>query len=206
MKAILFINGIPPKQLPKLEHYSLVACTDGAFFYLEEKGFDWDLLTFISGDFDSFQPQQNELTEKIIHTPDQNKTDFQKALEILIEKGATEVDVFGGSGGEMDHFLGNITVAFKMKHRLEIRFFDEYSTYFFIPKHFVLNDVKDKMISLYPFPMAKNITTKGLNWSLNDEDLDICERIGTRNFAIENQVEIAYKLGDLVVFVGGEYQ
>ena len=161
---------------------------------------------FISGDFDSHSGADEEIYhEKFIHTPDQDKTDFEKSLEILIEKGIEKVDVYGGSGGEMDHFLGNLTVAFGFKNRLEIQFFDAHSTYYFISKNFVLKDVKGKMISLYPFPVAENVITHGLNWLLNKENLKITDRIGTRNFAVENEVSITYKAGDLLLFVGEQY-
>ena len=204
-KALLFINGIPPKNLPETKGYSLIACSDGAFHYLKEKGFPLEELDFISGDFDSHSGTDEEVYQgKFIYTPDQDKTDFEKSLEIIREKGFKTIDVYGGSGGEMDHFLGNLTVAFLFKHDLKITFFDEYSTYFFAPENLLLENVKDRMISLYPFPSTGNVTTTGLNWPLNKENLNITSRIGTRNFATENQVNITFETGNLVVFVGNK--
>ena len=122
-KALLFINGEAPKSLPDLEGYSFIACTDGAFHYLKRLGFPVDELDFISGDFDSHSgADENVYEDKFIYTPDQNKTDFQKALEIISEKGFKNIDVLGGSGGEQDHFLGNLTVAFSFKENLNIKF------------------------------------------------------------------------------------
>jgi thiamine pyrophosphokinase len=208
LKALLFINGIPPQNLPSIEKYTLIACSDGAFNYLKEKKFPLDKLDFISGDFDSqsgneeiLQFDQNNKFE-IIHTPDQDKTDFEKSLEIIQQKGVRSVDVYGGSGGEMDHFLGNLTVAFRFKDKLEIKFFDDYSTYFFSPKKLVLKEIKNKLVSLYPFPTAESVTTIGLNWSLNKETLKITSKIGTRNFAINEEILIEFESGDLVVFIG----
>ena len=201
-KALLFINGIPPEDLPDTAGYSLIACSDGAFHYLKEKNFPLEKLDFISGDFDSHTGSDEVLyDEKFIFTPDQDKTDFQKSLEIIREKGMSTVDVYGGSGGEMDHFLGNLTVAFLFKNELKITFFDEFSTYFFAPKTLVIENVKGKTVSLYPFPVTENITTKGLNWPLTNENLDLSKRIGTRNFAAEEKVIIHYEEGDLVIFV-----
>ena len=205
LKALLFLNGIPPKTLPNLANYDIISCTDGAFHYLKLLNFPLEKLDFISGDFDSHSGKDEVLySEKFIFTPDQNKTDFQKSLEILIEKGIKKVDIFGGSGGEMDHFLGNLTVAFLFKTKLKITFYDEYSQYFFAPKNLILEDVKGKMISLYPFPIAENITTKGLKWSLSNENLDQTNRIGTRNIAEEEIVSINFENGDLVIFVSNE--
>ncbi len=207
-KALLFINGEPPKKFPNLSDYELIACTDGAFHYLKQFKFQLDKLDFISGDFDShnieeeiIQQAQNHSFE-IIETPDQNKTDFHKALELILKKGFENIDVYGGSGGEQDHFLGNLSVAYAFKDKLNLQFFDEYSSYYFVPKNFSISDVKGKMISLMPFPIAKNIETKGLKWPLNREDLMLGERIGTRNVADSQEVSIQYKEGDLLIFVG----
>lgn len=205
-KALLFINGDAPKSFPKLDNYGLIACTDGSFHYLKHLDFPLDKLDFISGDFDSHSgSDENVYEEKFIYTPDQDKTDFHKALEIISEKGFHNVDVLGGSGGEQDHFLGNLTVAYSFKGPMNIKFYDEFSEYYFVPKSFVLKGVKGKMISLYPFPFVENITTKGLNWPLINGNLDITSRIGTRNFAVENEVSIEYEKGDLLIFIGANY-
>ena len=201
--ALLFINGTPPKNLPNTEGYAIIACTDGAFHYLKEKNFPLAQLDFISGDFDSHTGNdENIYHEKFIFTPDQNFTDFQKALDILKNKGIKKVDVYGGSGGEQDHFLGNLHVAFLFKDLMEITFYDEFSSYFFIPKDFVINNVEGKMVSLLPFPKVENLVTDGLNWELKNEDLEITKRIGTRNFATKSTVKISYSDGDLLVFIG----
>ena len=201
--ALLFINGTPPKNLPNTEGYAIIACTDGAFHYLKEKNFPLAQLDFISGDFDSHSGiDENIYHEKFIFTPDQNFTDFQKALDILKNKDVKKVDVYGGSGGEQDHFLGNLHVAFLFKDLMEITFFDEFSSYFFIPKDFEINNVEGKMVSLLPFPKVENLVTDGLNWELKNEDLEITKRIGTRNFATKSTVKISYSDGDLLVFIG----
>ena len=202
-KALLFINGVPPKVLPDIEDYSLIACSDGAFHYLKKLDFPFEKLDFISGDFDSHSGSDDEIyQEKFIYTPDQDKTDFHKSLEIIQQRGFTNVDIYGGSGGEMDHFLGNLHTAFLFKENLEITFYDEFSKYFFSPTNLVLNDVKNHLVSLIPFPLAENVVTRGLNWELKDENLSLTTRIGSRNFAVSENVEISFTKGDLVVFVG----
>lgn len=207
-KALLFINGDSPKTIPDLSDYDLIACTDGAFHYLKQLKFPLEKLDFISGDFDSHKIEEEIIKQaenhqfEIIETPDQNKTDFHKALEIILEKGFENIDVYGGSGGEQDHFLGNLSVAFAFKDKVNLQFFDEYSSYYFIPKNFSISDVKGKMISLMPFPIAKNIETKGLKWPLHQEDLILGERVGTRNVAENKDITIKYKQGDLLIFVG----
>ncbi|OPB97061.1 thiamine pyrophosphokinase [Elizabethkingia meningoseptica] len=202
MKALLFINGEPPKNIPEIFQYDLIACTDGAIHYLKEKKFPLEKLDFISGDFDSYKQSETELSAKLIHTPDQNKTDFHKALEIIIEEGIYDVDVYGGSGGEQDHYLGNLTVAYLFRNKIKITFYDEYSRYFFIPEEFEIRNVLGKMISLVPYPVAENVVTKGLNWPLFGEELSMTGRIGTRNFAVEDTFTCSYTEGAILVFIG----
>ena len=199
-KALLFINGEPPKSFPILDDYHLIACTDGAFYYLEALNFPLDKLNFISGDFDSFLGENID-SNKLIHTPNQEKTDFQKALEILLERGISSVDVYGASGGEQDHFLGNLTVANRFKDQLEIKFFDEHSTYYFIPNYFELENGKGRMISLYPFPKVENLKTNGLKWELHNINADMSTDMLTRNEAVENKVSIEYEKGNLLIFI-----
>lgn len=210
-KALLFINGEAPEKLPDFSGYSVIACSDGAFRYLEALGFPMEKLTFVSGDFDSnnhFKEnfQSFDYGFEVIYTPDQETTDFEKALEIILQKGITEVDVYGASGGEMDHFLGNLSVALKFQQRMKICFFDRYSEYFFIPKWWKHSGIRGKMISLFPFPSAKNIITHGLNWPLFGENLAMGTRIGTRNFAVDDEVSISFESGNLLVFIGESYQ
>jgi len=203
-KILLFINGQLPKELPKTDDYDLIACTDGAFHYLKEKKFPLDRLDFISGDLDSLKNTNNlseDIKNKIIYTPDQNKTDFHKALEIILEKNIYDVDVFGGSGKEQDHFIGNLSVAYIFFNKMNITFYDDYSKYFFIPKQFEITGVIKKTISLLPFPIAKDITTTGLKWSLNKENLNLTQRIGTRNIASEDKVTCSYREGALLIFI-----
>jgi len=205
-KSLIFINGDPPKKFPNIDEYDLISCTDGAFHYLREKKFPIERLDFISGDLDSLRNIDRKnlnknLKEKIIHTPDQNKTDFHKALDIILEKKIHNVDVFGGSGKEQDHFIGNLSVAYFFFDKMNITFYDDYSKFFFIPKYFKISGVLGKTISLLPFPFAKNVTTTGLKWLLNQEDLSLTKRIGTRNIASENTITCSYEDGDLLIFI-----
>lgn len=204
MKSLLFIDGEAPDELPDPRDYTLIGCTDGAFHYLKQKKFPLQELTFVAGDFDSYQPGDEHGFE-LIPTPDQDFTDFEKSLAILEKKGATSVDVYGGSGGEMDHFLGNLTAAYQFKNKLKITFYDFYSRYFFVSKKTKLKVEKGQLVSLYPFPVAENVVTTGLHWPLCNENLDMRSRIGTRNYAVDDTVTVQLEKGDLVVFVGSYF-
>ena len=197
-KVLLFLNGEVPTILPDTSNYEMIFCTDGAFRYLKNLNIKPDV---ISGDFDSIELKDFPTDIEIITTPDQNDTDFVKILTIIQEKGFTNIDVFGASGRQQDHFLGNLNAAFRFKNVLNIVFYDNYSSYFFAEKYTELEGYFGRTISLIPFPECKNITTKGLEFPLNKEDLNLLSRIGTRNKSIDDKVTIEFESGDLVIFI-----
>jgi len=195
-KAFLLLNGLEPSSIPDLEIYDIVCAIDGAYNFLSSKNIKPDLVT---GDFDSINSIPPHI--ETIATPDQNYTDFDKALSILQQRGYHAIDVYGASGNEHDHFLGNLSTALQWKNELSISFFDDFGTYFFIEKVIKLEGVKNKTISLVPFPKASGIITEGLLYPVKDETFTFGQRIGTRNKAKNNEVHIRFKDGELLIFI-----
>lgn len=200
-RAVLFISGQPPAKFPDLNPFDEIYCTDSAYFYLYSQKIKPDV---ISGDFDNIRLETFPDDVEIIETPDQEFTDFEKALNILLSRNYSEVHVYGGSGREQDHFLGNLSVAYKFKDLLTIIFYDDYACYFFADKKTQLDGYKDRMISLYPFPFAEGVVTVGLKYPLNNEALSLTDRIGIRNTAVEESVHISFEQGALLIFIGNK--
>lgn len=200
-RVVLFINGQPPSNMPDLKVFDKIYCTDGAYYYLYSNGVKPDV---ISGDFDNFNFAEIPETIEIIETPDQDFTDFEKVLRILIERNFEEVHIYGGSGREQDHFLGNLSVAFKYRNEISLLFFDDYAYYFFAENETILQGYEGRMISLFPFPVVKNITTEGLLYGLNHEELNMSSRIGIRNTAVSELVKISFEEGGLLIFIANK--
>jgi len=197
----LLLNGHPPKTYPDLKDYDLTCVVDGASSQLELLNKIPDI---ICGDLDSISSEDKETFKNhIILTEDQEYTDFEKALSLIYDRGVTEVSVYGGSGMEQDHFLGNLSTALAWKNKLNLVFYDDYGRYFLLKKdlvnHFEVS--KNTIISLIPLFEANAVSTKGLKYPLNKESLRFGNRIGSRNFAVDNRVEITYQTGDLLLFI-----
>lgn len=196
-KAFLLLNGKAPQQLPDLEEYDLVVATDGAYRYLQQLGVrpDW-----ISGDFDSLGELPKDV--RCISTPNQDYTDFEKALRLLLEANIQVVDVYGASGKEQDHFLGNISIALQYQSQLKIQFYDDYSTYFVMDKVVEANVKIGSLVSIVPLFELKGLYSQGLQYPLDNHDLVFGGMIGTRNRATASQIRIEYTSGRGVVFLG----
>jgi thiamine pyrophosphokinase len=195
-KVFLLLNGEMPKEIPNTSNYDFICATDGAYKYLKENNITPH---FISGDFDSLETIPEDI--EVIKTPNQDFTDFDKILQLLFDKNFKSIDIYGASGKEQDHFLGNLNTALQWKEKLEITFFDDFGTYFFADKILTLSNCFNKTVSLIPFPRAKKITTKGLQFALVNEDLNFGTKIGTRNKAKEKEVNISFESGELLIFI-----
>ncbi|OCG34641.1 thiamine pyrophosphokinase [Gilliamella sp. Fer2-1] len=201
--ALLFVNGEPPKFYPNnSDSYTYIAATDGAYHnYLINSPI---IPNFIIGDLDSFNnnltiPKQTE----IIHTPDQNKTDFEKAILFLADKGVTTFDIYGACGHASDHFLGNISVAMKYYHRFQITFYDNYCYFFFAKRYQKMTNVKNRIISLMPLSKVTGLTITGFQYPLTKQTLSLGGCVSLRNKIISDLAKISFKNGDLIVFIEG---
>jgi thiamine pyrophosphokinase len=200
-KALLLVNGEPPIRYPNdISKYNYIACTDGAYHnYL----FNLPIIPdFIIGDLDSLNsncviPNKTE----IIHTPDQNKTDFEKAILFLINKGITKFDVYGASGHASDHFLGNLSVAMQYYHQYQITFYDNYCHFFFAKDHHKIINIKNHIISFMPLSEVTGLTITGVKYPLVKQTLSLGKFVSLRNKATSSSVDIIFEKGDLLVFI-----
>lgn len=199
-EAVLFVNGLPPKSMPPMNRYTHVYCTDGAFAYLN--GDIAGSVDYIVGDMDSLSSQSYvPSSTRLVTVPDQDHTDFEKALRLIADHGHQSVHVFGSSGKEHDHFLGNLAVALQYQHILNLQFFDNYQTYFFANRKEILDVQVGSIVSLMPFPTAREVSTTGLKYPLRNEELCVSHRIGIRNSAISSRITVEHKEGNLLIFI-----
>ena len=88
------------------------------------------------GDFDGdFNPEiykEKQYPPEIVHTPDQNKTDLEKAFDYLIEKGHQAVNVVWATGKRADHTISNITNIVRFRNKLKIVILDDHSKIFLL--------------------------------------------------------------------------
>ena len=101
-KGVLFLNGEPP-QIDIIEKAVSqgvpVYCTDGAYAYLSAVR----VPDTVIGDFDSFAVENVcESCETVAFSADKDYTDGFLAVKIMIERGFTDIDIFGAYGGRPD--------------------------------------------------------------------------------------------------------
>jgi thiamine pyrophosphokinase len=185
-----------------LEWSPVVVALDEAFPKLISLGIKVD---YWLGDFDNIDPEltleeTGQDSVKIIRADNQDKTDFEKGIEFLMDLGAKAINCVWATGKRLDHTLSNLSTLTHLYQKVKIVFYDDYSRLYFLPNHFEKWYVAGQIISLVPMPYAKNVTLKGLKYSLDKEDLEWGKRVGTSNNAeMDGIVSIKYEEGLLLM-------
>lgn len=184
-----------------LEWSPLVIVLDSAIARVIELGIKVDVLL---GDFDrGFDPEYYRSLQyplEIVHTPDQNKTDLEKAFDYLIERKFPAVNVIWATGRRADHTITNITNIVRFSDKLKIVMLDDNSKIFQLPKKFEKWYPAKTPLSLIPVGKVSGITSSNLKYELDNDALTIGYRTGSSNEALNDGiVRIEHKEGDLLM-------
>jgi thiamine pyrophosphokinase len=184
-----------------LEWSPIVIVLDSAIERVEKLGIKVDVLL---GDFDkNFDVnyyKKNQFPIEIVHTPDQNKTDLEKAFDYLVERKVPAVNVVWATGKRADHTFSNITNIVKYKDLLKIVLIDDHSKIYQLPKKFEKWYPKDTIISLIPIGKVSGISTLNLFYPLTSDTLMIGKKLGNSNHVIHDGiVKIEHAEGDLLL-------
>ena len=184
-----------------LEWSPLVIVLDSAIERVLELGIKVDVLLC---DFDrGFNPEyylEKQYPLEIVHTPNQDKTDLEKAFDYLIEKGHKAVNVIWATGKRADHTITNITSIVKFRNQLKIVLLDDHSKIFLLPNTFEKWYTKNTPISLIPIGEVTVRHSKNLFYPLENHSLTIGDKTGSSNHVTEDGiVSISHEKGDLLL-------
>jgi thiamine pyrophosphokinase len=202
--ALIIANGAAcqPELLGQLLEWSpLVVVLDSAMERVMKLDIKVDVLL---GDFDrNFDPekyQKEQFPIEIIYTPDQNKTDLEKAFDYLISRNIPAVNVVWATGKRADHTITNITTITQYRDLLKIVILDDHSKIFLLPKKFQKWYPANTSISLIPIGHVSGIHSTNLYYPLQDDNLTIGYRTGSSNHVTEDGiVSIDHAEGDLLM-------
>lgn len=202
--ALIIANGQPCSyelmgQL--LEWSPLVLVLDSALPKVIDLGIKVDV---VLGDFDNnFDPNKYtdfQLDMKIVNAPNQNKTDLEKGIEYLIEKGHTAANIVWATGHRADHTLANISILAKYKEQIKLCMLDDYSKIYCITPHFSKWYTAGTIISLMPVGQVQNVFSSGLAYELTGQDLVLGFANGNSNAAItDGLITITHQNGHLLM-------
>ena len=184
-----------------LEWSPLVIVLDSAMERVLDLGIKVDVLL---GDFDrGFDPEyykEKQFPLEIVHTPDQVKTDLEKAFDYLVERNIPAVNVVWATGRRADHPITNITNIIRYRDALKIVILDDHSKVFLLPKKFEKWYPAKTPLSLIPVGHVTGIHSQNLFYPLENDSLTIGYRTGSSNHVkADGIVVIEHDQGDLLL-------
>jgi len=202
--SIIFLNSrLPNRKI--IENYtersSYIICADGGANKIRKYSI---LPHIIIGDLDSINKETLKYYTKkniqIRKIEGQETTDFEKSLLYCIENNMKKCIIFGAIGRRSDHTLNNFSILKRYYKSLELKIIDDRYEIYFIKNNISFDYKKNKTLSFMAMPYAKGITTNGLKYPLNNEDLEFGVREGTLNESISDKITIQFIKGDILLF------
>ena len=152
----------------------------------------------IIGDLDSISDKATtKLEEWIVSNKNIQKTDLEKATDYAFEKGASEIQIIGWSGGRIDHTLAALGLAFNPR----ISLIDEHFTVEAITNSKTIEGEECTLFSLMAMPEAR-VSVTGARWNLQHEKLKMGGRGVHNEIGSSGKVNIECHSGNLLLIQG----
>jgi thiamine pyrophosphokinase len=184
-----------------LEWSPLVIVLDSAVERVFELGIKIDVLLgdFDRG-FDANYYKEKQYPLEVVHMPDQDKTDLEKAFDYLFERKIPAVNVIWATGKRTDHTITNITNIVRYREKLKIVILDDHSKVYLLPKKFKKWYPSNTPISLIPIGHVTGIHSENLFYPLENDYLTIGYRTGSSNHVVKDGIVIIeHDQGDLLM-------
>ena len=192
-KIILILNGELSnyKDIRSfLKNYNIIICADGAANKIIKLGIEPD---YILGDLDSIDTDNlKKYSKNIIELKNQEYNDLHKSLVWIKEQNIKKIDIIGIDGKRIDHTIGNFSIILDCISFVDITIYTEYGTIYTINKERTFKNCYKKNISIFNSISENKITTNGLKYELNNDNLTKLY-MGTLNKAIKNEIKIKTK-------------
>ena len=206
-RAIIFANGImerPQRITSEITTSDLIIAADGGCLHCKTLGL---IPNVIIGDFDSLSAEEiadyQQAGSKLIRYPaHKDETDLELALLYANEQDVEEVLIFGALGARWDMTLANLLLPTQpVFNNINIRLLDgtQELTLLRGGETLFLDGQPGERVSLIPLAGdASGITTIGLEYPLDNENLLLGSPRGVSNVLRNERAQIVLKDGILM--------
>lgn len=201
--AVLVANA-PLKWSPKLAAMAASAdpllAADGGANHLARLGLR---PRAVIGDLDSISAATRAWLGEdcMVHRPEQDRTDLDKALEYALDKlGIGDVTVLAALGGRTDHDLGNLGLLAGLAMGERLRFESEDERVLAIAGEASLTADPGEIWSFWTFDPSVRVTVDGVRWPLENAAIDAGGQPSISNQATSNEIRIRATNGAVIAF------
>ncbi len=206
MRAIIFANGdfCPDDAGISVDSDDLIIAANGGSEHCATLNLKPDLLI---GDLDSMDQDllsawQSNGVEIISYPADKDQTDLELALLYAQSQQVSEIFVYGAAGGRLDMTIGNLTLLAHPDLLKPITLIcgDEEVHLLLSGETLTLRGKPGETVSLIPLQEGSSqVTTAGLKYPLNGEDLVFGYTRGISNQMVSDQALINLARGTLAI-------
>jgi thiamine pyrophosphokinase len=208
MRAVIVTGGSMPNTDIINEYVNaesiLIAC-DSGLNYVHRAGLLPDV---ILGDFDSVDEAvlsyyKERVGDITTYPVKKDNTDTELGIFAAEQRGCDEIVLLGATGTRLDHTLANVQLLYPLlKKGIRARLVDEHNIVELVDDRFVTENKKGSYISLLPFTMSVcGITTKGLEYSLDDADIEPGTSLTVSNVITDDIAVITVRKGVLLIII-----
>ncbi len=206
MTALLLCNGEPPprKLARDLAHHAdIIVAADGGANAARALGLT---PAVIIGDLDSLTAATRRAFPgaEIIRVDRQDNTDLEKALDEIDRRGFDRVVVLGATGRRIDFTLGNFSVVWRYRKRLQVLFAGD--GWYAVPvgRKQRIDAPAGTTVSLIPFGPCSGITLRGLVYSLKNASMAVGV-VGVSNVVRRSPCSVSVRRGKMLLVVMEPY-
>lgn len=156
----------------------------------------------VIGDLDSISTGIRKFIgeERMIHRPDQDRTDLDKALEYAFDElGLERLTVLGATGGRLDHAVGNLGLLAKRALGDRLVFVADDHRVLGVTGELTLDAEPGETWSFFTVDPAVRVTLEGVRWPIADTAIDLARKPSISNEAVSDRVTVRAEGGAVVV-------
>lgn len=130
-------------------------------------------------------------------------TDMELAINLAIERGATEVVLMGASGSRLDHTTQNIFLLYPLLEKgIKASLEDDHNQVFLTNRTLSIKKQGNQKVSLLSLtPCVEGLTTEGLSYPLNEATLRFGSSWGISNEFLGETAAVTLSKGLLLVIL-----
>ncbi|MGD6958718.1 thiamine diphosphokinase [Rossellomorea aquimaris] len=201
----------PGRYIPELKVYDgevvkWIGVDRGVFTLLEQSIEPW--VAF--GDFDSVSDEewlliQEKVQEVNRYKPEKDETDLELALNWAIDQNPDNINIFGATGGRLDHFMGNLQLLMMpslVEKDIQVEIIDVQNRLYLASagEHSVEKNKDLHYISFVPVTdFVENITLSGFKYPLKKRNIFRGSTLCISNELIQSSGTFSFSNGILMV-------
>lgn len=147
----------------------------------------------VIGDLDSILPGVRSWLgeDRMLHRPDQDRTDLDKALEYALDElEVTGLIVLGATRGRLDHAVGNLGLLARLALGRRLEYVDDEQRIVAISGAAELPARPGETWSFFTFDPGVRVTLGGVRWPVTEQALDLGGAPSISNQAISDPVTV----------------